>query len=147
MLHELGILFNIDELVEPNYRTAAWKIFMRACDPKRLAGSTLYEGETTDTSVQQENVFCIAIQNLDDQVIDYVKAAFIYSNEPGLMPKGQRLLGRGVTLRLPLAIRAQIDQGGRFRSWDEASVRLDQTLCQETGWGFGETARPACTNA
>jgi hypothetical protein len=28
MLHELGILFNIDDLAEPDYQMQAWKIFM-----------------------------------------------------------------------------------------------------------------------
>ncbi len=141
MLYELGILFNVDEFVESNHRIEAWKIFMRVCDPKRLTGSTLYEGETTDPLTQQEKAFCLAVQNLDQQVIDYVKAAFTHCDEPGLMPKGQRFLGRGVTLQFPLDIRARIDENGRFRSWDKSSVRLDQMLCQETGWGFGETAR------
>ena len=142
MLYELGILFAVDKLAELDYRTQAWKLFMRVCNPKRLAGSTLYEGETTDLLTQQENAYCIAVQNLDAHVIDYVKAAFANSDEPGLIPKGQRFVERGVTLRFPLDIRARIDEDGRFRSWDKSSVRLDQKLCQETGWGFGETARP-----
>jgi hypothetical protein len=141
MLYELGILFNVDEAVESDHRKEAWKLFMRVCDPKRLAGSTLYEGETTDPLSQLENAFCIAVQNLDERVIAYVKAAFIHCNELGLMPKGQRFLERGVTLRFTLDIRARIDKEGRFRSWDGSSVRLDERLCQETGWGFGETAR------
>jgi hypothetical protein len=141
MLHELGILFSIDEIPSSNYRAEAWKIFMRTCDPKRLAGSTLYEGETSDSPGLEENIFCIAIQSLDQQVIDYVKAAFIRSDAPGMMPKGQRFLGGWVTLRFPLLLRARIDEDGRFRSWDEASVRQDQRLCHEAGWRFGETAR------
>lgn len=143
MLYELGILFNVAELMPSTYRAEAWKIFMRTCDPQRLAGCTLYEGETTATLAHQENVFCIAIQTLDPQVIDYVKAAFIYSTEPGLMPPVQRFLGGRVTLCLALTMRARIDQGGRFCSWDEASVRQDQRLCRETGWGFGETVSAA----
>ncbi len=141
MLNELGILFSIDEILSSNYRAEAWKIFMRTCDPKRLAGSTLYEGEISDSPGLEENIFCIALQSLDQQVIDYVKAAFIRCDAPGLMPKGQRFLGGWVTLRFPLLLRARIDEDGRFRSWDEASARQDQRLCHEAGWRFGETAR------
>jgi len=144
MLYELGILFNIDEIFSSNYRAEAWKIFMRICDPKRLTCSTLYEGETSDSPGVEENVFCIAIQNLDQQVIDYVRAAFIRSDAPGLMPKGQRFLRGWVTLRFPLLIRARIDEDGRFRSWDEAFIRQDQRLCHEVGWRFGETAQTTC---
>jgi hypothetical protein len=143
MLYELGILFQCDDFFSSNYRAEVWKIFMRLCDPKRLAGSTLYEGETGDAPVD-ENDFCIAIQNLDPQVIDYVKAAFIHSNAPALMPKGQRFLEGWVTLRFPLRLRARIDKEGRFCSWDEASVRQDQRLCHEVGWRFGETVQATC---
>jgi hypothetical protein len=147
MFYELGILFSIDDLVESNYAVQAWKIFMRTCDPMNLCGSTLYEGETTETWARQENVFCIAVQTYDQEVVDYVKAAFTHSHEPALMPLGQRFLEGKATLRYPLSIRARIDEDGRFCSWRETSARQDQRLCNEAGWGFGGVARSTCTEA
>jgi hypothetical protein len=146
MLHELGILFNVDDLAATHHRAAAWKIFMRTCDPNRLNGSTLYEGETYDPW-HQDNVYCIAIQSHDHQIIDYVKAAFTHHNDPALLPLGQRFLEGDVTLRYALPIRARIDNDGQFCSWREASIRQDQTLCDEAGWGFGGAARASYTAA
>lgn len=149
MLFEAGVLFNVEALVEvgPNYRSEAWRIFLRTCNPKRLIGATLYEGDAREASAHAESAFCIAVQSFDQQVIEYLKTAFLHSQEPGLMPQAHRFLEGNVTLRFPLSIRAQIDQGGRFCSWDEASVRQDQGLCREAGWGFGETARSVSTAA
>jgi hypothetical protein len=149
MFFEVGVLFNIEALVEVglNYRSEAWKIFLRTCNPQRLIGATLYEGDAREAFAHAEQRFCIAVQSFDQQVIDYLKTAFLHSQEPGLMPQAHRFLEGGVTLRFPLSIRAQIDQGGRFCSWNETSVRQDQWLCHEVGWGFGETARSVSTAA
>lgn len=141
MLHELGILFNIDDLVEPDYQAQAWKIFMTTCDPTQLARSTLYEGITTETLTSHEDTFCIALQTQDRHVINYVKSAFMHNEAPGLMPKEQRFIERGVTLRYPLSIRGQIDANGQFRSWQEAFTRRDKQLCLETAWKFGGPAK------
>ncbi|MCI0699367.1 hypothetical protein L0337_46110 [candidate division KSB1 bacterium] len=141
MLHELGILFNIDDLVEPDYQTQAWKIFMTTCDPAQLAGSTLYEGEIIETSTSHEDAFCIALQTQDRHVINYLKSAFMRHEVQGLMPKEQRFIERGVTLRYPLSIRGQIDANGQFRSWQEAFTRRDKQLCLETAWKFGGPAK------
>lgn len=147
MFYELGILFRVHDLIqsESNYRAASWKVFMRICDPQKLANSTLYEGETNETLMDQEKVFCIAVQTLDPQVITVVKSVLIHSHEHGLMPPEHRFVEGEVTLRFALHLRAQIDQGGRFHSWDKTYVRQDQILCHETGWGFGETVRSTCT--
>ncbi len=141
MLHELGILFKIDDLVEPDYRAQAWKIFMRACNPIELTGSTLYEGEITETSTSHEDTFCIAVQTQDRHVINYVKSVLMQIEVTGLMPKEHRFIERGVTLRYPLGIRGQIDVNGHFHSWQEASILRDESLCLETGWKFGGPAK------
>ncbi|MGH7595044.1 MAG: hypothetical protein ACREOI_01780 [bacterium] len=141
MLHELGILFNIDDLVEPDYETQAWKIFMTTCDPTQLGGSNLYEGVTSETLTSHEGTFCIALQTQDRHVIQYVKSAFMHNEVRGLMPKEQRFIERGVTLRYPLSIRGQIDANGQFRSWQEAFTRRDKQLCLETAWKFGGPAK------
>ena len=141
MLHELGILFDIDDLVEPDYQMQAWKIFMTACDPVQLAGSTLYEGIITETSTSHEDTFCIALQTQDRQVISYLKSVFMHNEARGLMPQEQRFIERGVTLRYPLSIRGQIDAKGQFRSWQEACIRRDKQLCLETAWKFGGPAK------
>jgi hypothetical protein len=147
MFYELGIFFRVHDLIqsEANYRTASWRVFMRICDPQQLANSTLYEGDINETLMDQEKVFCIAIQALDPQVITGVKSAFLRSSEHGLMPLEHRFVEGEVTLRFALHLRAQIDQSGRFHSWDKTYVRQDQILCHETGWGFGETVRSTGT--
>lgn len=141
MLHELGILFNIDDLVEPDYQAQAWKIFMTTCDPMQLVGSTLFEGRITETSTSHEDAFCIALQTQDRHVINYLKSVFMHIEVRGVMPKEQRFIERGVTLRYPLSIRGQIDANGQFRSWQEALTRRDKQLCLETAWKFGGPAK------
>jgi hypothetical protein len=146
MFYELGILFRVHDLIQSdsNYRAASWKIFMRICDPRQLASSTLYEGESSETLMDQEKFFCIAVQTFDPQVIAAVKAVFLRSDEQGLMPPEHRFVEGEVTLRFALNLRARIDQDGRFQPWDKTYVRQDQILCHETGWGFGETVRSTC---
>jgi hypothetical protein len=80
-------------------------------------------------------------------VIEYVRTAFLHSQTPSLMPAGHRFWEGEVTLRFPLSIRGQVDRDGRFCPWNKASVRQDQWLCREVGWGFGETAQTVRTAA
>lgn len=137
MLFEIGILFKTDNLNEADYQQRAWQIFMMACDPLRLSGSTLYDGEISETRMSPEDVFCIAVQTQDRQLIQYLKTVFMSSDAPGLTSREQRFIERGVTLRYPLSIRGRIDAGGQFCSWQENFVRRDQQLCGEAGWEFG----------
>jgi hypothetical protein len=106
-----------------------------------MVRSTLYEGVTTETLTSHEDAFCIALQTQDRQVINYLKSAFMHNEVRGLMPKEQRFIERGVTLRYPLSIRGQIDANGQFRSWQEAFIRRDKQLCLETAWKFGGPAK------
>lgn len=60
----------------PEASTAFW----HAADPAALDGSLLFEGDTAASMAGRENVFCIAIQHLDDSELRAVRSAL--TNDP-----------------------------------------------------------------
>jgi hypothetical protein len=75
----LEIRFDISKIDSAAYGIEAWKIFWQAIDIQKLPISLLFEGDTMATLKGDENVFCIAIQNMDPGVLDAVRDALLAS--------------------------------------------------------------------
>ena len=68
----LGIRFDISKL--EGYGQECWEIFLRCTAPLRLRSVLLFHGDTSGTLSDRENVFCIAIQSVDKNIIAEIKA-------------------------------------------------------------------------
>ena len=78
----LGIRFDIDKLESGAYGVAAWRIFWRAVDVEGLAGGTLlFEGDSAATLNGDENVFCIAVQSMDEGLLRQIRSTLEASDE------------------------------------------------------------------
>lgn len=77
----IGARFDIDKMASGSYGEEAWKIFWRAISPEDLPGALLWEGDTAASCNDQENVYCIAIQCMDAEVVKCVRSALLQSTE------------------------------------------------------------------
>jgi hypothetical protein len=77
----LGVRFDIGRICSGSYGMDCWEIFWQVVDPTKLAGATLYEGDTAASVDGRENVFCIAIQTADTGALGLVRA--VLSNHRG----------------------------------------------------------------
>ena len=134
----IGVVFDIDDLGGGFYGYEAWKIFMKHLDPSKLIGSTLLEGDTTETLNGGANEFCIAVCGGID--VDYVRSAFADLTEEGLAPPDRRFIEKPQLDSEPLPDRARVDGEGFFVT--ESWTRVDHDLCKGTGWGFRPVSAP-----
>lgn len=77
----IGARFEINKINSGDYGGACWKVFWRAVSPKKLPGALLWEGDTRASCNGQENVFCIAVQFTNADIVGQVRSALLESTE------------------------------------------------------------------
>jgi hypothetical protein len=132
MFHEIGILFDIDDLGGGFYRWQAYKIIFNNLDPKRLTACTFFDGDTTETLASHAREYCIAIQSSDTSKISYIKEAFGQLKEKGLLSVEKRFLDGNVTSQYPLVLAGEIDAGGNLVVKQGSGI--GEGWVKETAW-------------
>ena len=82
---ELGILWAVERLGSAGYGLESWKIFWRIVPVERLAGATLYEGDTDSTLRGGERLYCIGLGHPNPDVLEGVRGMLDESIEYGLV--------------------------------------------------------------
>lgn len=118
----VGVRFDIDKLDSGFYGKKAWKIIWQEFEPLELRKSLLFEGDTLATP-QGENVFCIAIQRLDPDLIEKVQSALSQNPEFKAVAATPAFVeGHDCLAGLPSA--GQIDGSGELVGQDAAIARM-----------------------
>ncbi len=71
----IGVRFDTAKMNAATHAADAWEAFWRAVDPAAIAGALLFDGGVAD------NVFCIAVQSIDGDVLEGVEQAVSASME------------------------------------------------------------------
>lgn len=71
----IGVRFDIEKAGGGYYGFACWKVFWQAITPHEIGVASLSEGDTAATLNGRENVFCIAVQSLDNRATAKIKTA------------------------------------------------------------------------
>lgn len=71
----VGVRFAIDRIESGAYGSECWKVFWGEIEPPELKGAFLFEGDTPGTLGGQENVFCIAVQMTDRNLLGRLRTA------------------------------------------------------------------------
>ncbi|WBB63910.1 hypothetical protein O7599_15915 [Streptomyces sp. WMMC500] len=100
--HEVGILFDIDDLGGGSYGQAAYRILFAALDPQRLAGCSFHDGDTNSTIHGTQRLYCIAVRSSDPAQITYVRQTMARRTDEGLLTLDLRLTAGRITEREPL---------------------------------------------
>lgn len=77
----LGIQFDVQRVKSGSYGAACWQIFFSIVEPTGIAGASLYEGDTNESMQGGRDVYCLAIQSHDDDVLARVKQLMSRSDE------------------------------------------------------------------
>lgn len=137
----LGIRLDIDKLDSGAYGVAAWKVLWRAIIPSRLTGSLLFEGDTSATLQGAENVFVIAIQNVDEDVLSEVRAALESDPVFATVAGRPRFVVSTAAYEEPLVDAGRVEANGELSgkiynsgpAWDEVSSEsASRTSAEET---------------
>ncbi len=75
----IGVRFDINKIDSGSYGVKSWKIFWRAVSPEELPGVFLWEGDTAASCNGQENVYCIAVQSMNAEIVNRVRSALFSS--------------------------------------------------------------------
>jgi len=129
---EIGVLFDIDGLGGDFYGYSAYRVLFRTLDPKRLAGSTILDGDTTATLAGRDRTYCVAFQGVDSSQANYIRDAISRSDEEGLRPRGSRLAEGVVTKHHPLVVAGRVDGEGRLVVPEGGLVHQD--WAEGTAW-------------
>jgi sugar lactone lactonase YvrE len=121
----LGIRFDIDKVDSADYGTACWKVFWRAVDTARLAGATLYEGDSAATLGGRENVYCLALQTIDGANLSAIRAAL--ESDPGYLQVAAqpKFIEVAALAREPLPEAGQVDASGALSGGYNARYALE----------------------
>ena len=121
----LGIRFDIDKVDSADYGTACWKVFWRAVDTARLAGATLYEGDSAATLGGRENVYCLAVQTVDGANLAAIRAAL--EADPGYLQVAAqpKFIEVAALAREPLPEAGQVDASGALSGGYNARYALE----------------------
>jgi hypothetical protein len=111
----LGIRFDIDKVNSGSYGFACWKLFWAAVPPGSLCGAKLYEGDTAATLNDAENVFCIAVQTDDEEVVSAVKRAVMRNDALCRVAASPWFVEGVLCTREPLVAVGTIDASGTLR--------------------------------
>src|SRR5262245_51765371 len=115
-LAALGIRFDIGKVNDPDYGRACWKVLWRAVTPTNMPNTLLFEGDTAATNAGSENVFCIALQSVDLQVLKTVRQVLAL-HEPFLdVCAFPPLIDNEACTGEPLVSAGKVDHLGRFES-------------------------------
>jgi hypothetical protein len=108
----LGIRFDVNRIYSGSYGVECWRIFWEAVDPKDIAGSTLYEGDTSASVEGRENVFCIALQHSSPAPLGYAKAALKHHAEFATVCAPPRFVENAECSREPLILAGCVSPAG-----------------------------------
>jgi hypothetical protein len=111
---KIGVLFDIDDLGSGLYGLAAYRIFFGAVNPRQLTGCILRDGDTNDTLHGSANHYCIAVESLDAEKINSVRAALSASEAKGLLPLPKRFIDEAAVSGEPLVVAGRIDPSGNL---------------------------------
>lgn len=129
---EIGVLFDIDGLGGGFYRYSAFKVLFKTLDPKRLAGCTLLDGDTSETLAGRARTYCVAFQAVDSAQAGYIREALGDCDEEGLLPTRSRFVEGAVTGRHPLVVAGRVDGEGRLVVREEEGI--GQGWVEGTQW-------------
>ncbi|HEY0807741.1 MAG TPA: hypothetical protein VGD84_21930 [Pseudonocardiaceae bacterium] len=130
--HEIGILFDINELGGGTYGHKAYRIVFDALDPHRLSGCSVHDGDTNATFYRGASEYCIAIRCPDATTVDYIRTTMTARTDAGLPPPARRFADGNVTAREPLVPAGTIDRKGNFVIRPDDMIR--PTWGEGTGW-------------
>lgn len=111
--HEIGVLFDIDELGGGMYGMAAYRVFFGALDPSQLSGCRVFDGDVRATLDGSARTYCIAVQALQSSQVDYIRATMRQlASSSGLLPVERRFIEGNVVGREPLVPAGVVDEKG-----------------------------------
>ncbi|GAA4209741.1 hypothetical protein [Actinocatenispora rupis] len=125
---EIGILFHIADLGSL-YGQAAYRILFDSLDPRRLAGCSLYDGDTAATIAGSANTCCVAVRATDPTQIEYVRATLADRTDTGLLAPDRRFLTGAATAVEPLVPAGVVDAARR--------LVVDPEEMVQPGWADG----------
>ena len=131
-LGEIGVLFDIDGLGGGFYRYSAFKVLFKCLDPKRLAGCTLLDGDTSETLAGHARTYCVAFHGVDSAQAGYIREALGDCHEEGLLPTRSRFVEGAVTGRHHLVVAGRVDGEGRLVVPEGGLVHQD--WAEGTAW-------------
>ena len=108
----LGIRFDIEKAGGGYYGMTCWEVFWRVVDVKKLAGALLCEGDTNATLQDKENVYCLAIQSTNANILREIRAALESSPEFNKVASSPRFIENEQVWREPLPDRGRVDASG-----------------------------------
>lgn len=128
-LPSLGIRFDIDkaDALPGGYGSACWLIFWRHVDLEFVTGASLYHGDTGGTVGGREYCFCIALQGVDRQTKDRIRAALSTSEDYSRVTAVPSFVEDSQVVGEPLVACGRIDARGRF---DGPAVPVGDSLRQ-----------------
>jgi hypothetical protein len=117
----LGTLWAIEKVGSASYGLEFWKILWRIVPVKKLAGATLYEGDTASTLRGQERLYCIGLGHSSPALLPEIRQMIEQSPAYGLVsassldlsiPRSNFLEGEALA-REPLVEVGSVDSKGR----------------------------------
>ena len=135
-LPTLVIRFNASLIGSASYGFECWKVFWEIFQPGMLQSTLLFEGDSEKTLDGLENVFCIAVQSLNQSLLDKVKADLennpIYQN----VKATPAFLEGPLAIREPLAEAGRIDAQGKIAKEGYHLTQALQAVQKKTSLGF-----------
>lgn len=121
----LGIRFAVDRVDSADYGDACWRIFWRAIDATRVAGATLYEGDSAATAAGRENVYCLAVQTANAADLAAIRATL--EADPGYLrvAAAPMFIEAPALAREPLPEAGQVDASGALSGGYNARHALE----------------------
>lgn len=113
----LGIRFDIAKVDSidnsEGYGIESWKHFWRIINIKTLNSVFLFEGDT-DATPDRENVFCIAIQSVNQSLLSEIKNNFYVNNDFHKVSAVPKFVEGNLVIREPLPDAGKVDSNGNF---------------------------------
>lgn len=107
-LPTLGVCFDIEKVHNGDYGSACWRLFWRAVEVSKLAGASLFEGDT----IGQENVYCLVLQSQNRTLLAEVRAALETDPEIKKVAASRKFLEDSELAREPLISAGRVEGSG-----------------------------------
>jgi len=121
----LGIRFEIGKIESADYGTASWKVFFRAVDVNKLGGCLLFEGDTRASLYGTENVYCLAIQSQDEEILDKIRSTLYESVEYQHLAATPNFIDGNTVISEPLPEAGRVDVAGNLSGGYNARSALE----------------------
>jgi len=120
----LGIRFDIDKIESGTYGFECWKVFWRSIDIKKISSALLFEGDTAATP-DSENVFCIAIQSINANILRAIREALEQSAEFQKVAASPKFVEGNAVVGEPLPDAGRVNAAGNLIGGFWARSALD----------------------